>query len=180
MSSEVGYEKCVKICSLALDKLKIHGESLVLKNLKGHPESIHIAHTTVNFYFHYDNELYLISDFCDSKSIQIGICMDGVTVQSVSSVAPVGYSRQIEIGDVIENVDGFNACPENIDKLLKGCDVPGSILTITVRKKSSGETSSIELERLPSSMLERHSKIRESFSVCKVRDCFSLSYIKAI
>lgn len=47
------------------------------------------------------------------------------------------HSRELEGGERIVSIDGQEVTPENFKCLLKGCDMPGNIATLTIIKREA-------------------------------------------
>ena len=63
---------------------------------------------------------------------QVGILLNGTTVEGLIVGGPAYNSKMLCEGDVILKISGAQATEENIHELLKGGDNPGSSVDITV------------------------------------------------
>ena len=61
--------------------------------------------------------------------------LNDLTVHNMVVGGPAYMSGQIEIGDTIVKVDGKEMSLDDYEEALVGCDVPGSKVQLTVRKK---------------------------------------------
>ena len=75
-------------------------------------------------------DFYLIP-FCTS---QIGIVLNGTTVDYTVVGGPAHSSKKIASGDTILQIDGVSVSSDTVRGYLVGNDVPGSLVTITVAK----------------------------------------------
>jgi hypothetical protein len=50
---------------------------------------------------------------------------------------PAIHSTALVGGDRIVRIDGVEVTPENFERLLKGCDVPGNVATLTIVKREA-------------------------------------------
>jgi hypothetical protein len=65
---------------------------------------------------------------------QVGIMLNDLTVHNMVIGGPAHKSGQLEVGDTILKVDHKNVTMDDYERALQGCDVPGSIVVLTVRK----------------------------------------------
>ena len=99
---------------------------------------------------------------------QIGVSLDGLIVKGLVFGGPAYNCGQFGIGDAILQIDNSDASPENVDDLLRGDDIPGSYLSIKIRKASASDELEVKLQRMPSAVISRHFEIFQSFQACMV------------
>ena len=78
----------------------------------------------------------------------IGLLIEGVTISNIMVGGPAYRCKHFDKGDTILQVDGRHVSEESAARALIGCDVPGSVVTITVLKGVSGEIRDISLRRM--------------------------------
>ena len=62
----------------------------------------------------------------------LGLELDGLTIDELVIGGPAYASAELECGDVITRVDGEEATADTVRPALVGCDVLGSVVTLTV------------------------------------------------
>ena len=73
----------------------------------------------------------------ESRNTQLGIVLNGLTIESMIIGSPSQHSKQLAIGDVIMKIDGIVATQTNVRSLLIGSDVPGTAVILSVLKLRS-------------------------------------------
>ena len=79
-----------------------------------------------------------------------GLVLDGTTVALVVPGSPCSgdhAGKKIEPGDVVMRIDNESVGKHDIVAKMRGADVPGSELTLTVRKRGSQEILVLQLHR---------------------------------
>ena len=128
-----------------------------------------------------------VADF-DSRTT-CGLMLDHSRIDNIVPGGPAFNSRQLSRGDQILQVDGCDctgASTDTIHDMLLGDDVPGSSLTVTVRKHSQdlrGSIQQVTLVRMPNeeivdrrrlfelfTRLKDHAKQHEEYAVAKMID----------
>jgi C-terminal processing protease CtpA/Prc len=64
----------------------------------------------------------------------MGILLNELTIDIMVEGGPAFRCKQLDHGDVILRVDGEEVTLESCPQALIGCDIPGSVVTVTVRK----------------------------------------------
>ena len=80
----------------------------------------------------------------------LGLVLDGTTVALVVPGSPCSRDhaqKKIEPGDVVLRIDNESVDKHDIVAKMRGADVPGSELTLTVRKRGSQEILVLQLHR---------------------------------
>ncbi len=67
-------------------------------------------------------------------SAQVGIMINGLTVDNLLVGGPAYSSKKMGQGDVILQVDSVNATEQNIRDLLVGNDTPGAPMDVVIAK----------------------------------------------
>ena len=91
----------------------------------------------------------------------VGLTLKGATILGLVVGGPSFFCGQLSVGDNIVQVDGNTVTSDNLHELLVGNDIPGSFVTITVKRTVSSVSSaemdtptyntiSVVLERVPS------------------------------
>ena len=65
---------------------------------------------------------------------QVGLMLNGMAIDNMVVGGPAYNSGQLQQNDVIVQIDGMPVSNENIHDSLLGSDIPGSTVTITVRR----------------------------------------------
>jgi C-terminal processing protease CtpA/Prc len=86
-----------------------------------------------------------------------------LTVHNMVVGGPVYMSGNIEIGDTIIKVDGKGVSLDDYEEAFVGCDVPGSKVQLTVRKKKGGEVD-ISIVRIARSEMAGRVQLFEQFT----------------
>lgn len=79
----------------------------------------------------------------------LGIGLSGVRVVDVLIDGPADRSGLIEVGDDILEVDGARVTSGTINRYLVGCDVPQTLVALTVRK-TDGREVGVHIKRMAS------------------------------
>ncbi|KAJ1483452.1 hypothetical protein T484DRAFT_1895986 [Baffinella frigidus] len=82
-----------------------------------------------------------------SSKATVGIMLKGTVVDNLLMGGPAFASGLLSRGDVIISVDGQSATSEHVHLLLGGADVPGSPVSIRLRKHS-GQEVDVNLKRM--------------------------------
>ena len=95
---------------------------------------------------------------------QVGIMLNGMTIDNMIIGGPAYNSRVLDKGDVICKIDQMPVSLEELPHALLGSDVPGSSVVLTVRK-ISGRTLDVGLKRMATSVISDRCRMFELFAV---------------
>ena len=90
--------------------------------------------------------------------------LDELTIDSMVVGSPAYKSKQLLAGDVIKKIDGQEVTLETLDDALRGCDLPGSAIVISVERQGISGTKDVVLKRLAREALADHVRIFELFT----------------
>jgi len=106
----------------------------------------------------------------------VGVMLNDLVIHNMVVGGPAYKCKQLEVGDEIIKVDGVEVSAdrfEEFQKALIGDDVPGSTLTLTVRKQPEEESSvsekevTVKLRRMAREEMADHVKMFELFTSLK-------------
>ncbi|EKX49129.1 hypothetical protein GUITHDRAFT_162252 [Guillardia theta CCMP2712] len=75
------------------------------------------------------------SEHDDLPQCTCGIILSGCSIGCIMDGSPAMECGAVSVGDVIVKVDGQEVSSQNIEEAMKGCDLPGSLVWLTVRKR---------------------------------------------
>ena len=70
---------------------------------------------------------------------QVGIMLNDLIIDNMVIGGPAYKCKQLDKGDKIIKVDGYDVDENNFQKILLGDDIPGSSVILTVLKGGSDE-----------------------------------------
>ena len=103
----------------------------------------------------------------DGPQSTVGLMLDELTIDSMVVGSPAYKSKQLLAGDVIKKIDGQEVTLETLDDALRGCDLPGSAIVISVERQGISGTKDVVLKRLAREALADHVRIFELFTILK-------------
>jgi hypothetical protein len=112
-----------------------------------------------------------VSDFASRSTC--GIMLNHSLIDNIVPGGPAFNSRQLSRGDQILQVDGFDCAEASTDtmhNLLVGSDIPGSTVTVTVKKYSQGVHGTVQdvtLVRMANEEIVDRRKLFELFTRLK-------------
>ena len=81
----------------------------------------------------------------DTAKLMLGMIMSGLTIDSILPAGPASECSALDSGDSLLKVDGIDVDADNFQQLLRSCDQPGSLVTLTIMK---GEPSAVHVDSL--------------------------------
>eukprot|EP00960_Hanusia_phi_P030224 748446-Hanusia_phi.AAC.1 len=78
---------------------------------------------------------------------QSGVILSSCSIGCIMDGSPAMDCGKLSVGDVIVKVDGQDVNGKNIEEAMRGCDLPGSLLWLTVRKPD-GRTDDVLMHRI--------------------------------
>ena len=85
----------------------------------------------------------------DTARLALGMIMSELTIDRILPAGPASECSALDPGDRLLKVDGIDVDADNFQQLLRGCDQPGSLVTLTIMK---GEPSAVHVDSLHSLM----------------------------
>ena len=98
-----------------------------------------------------------------SSRATVGVMFHGNVIESMVVGGPAFNCQQLDRGDELLQVDGQPVTEANRHRLLIGKDLPGSQVTLTVRK-ASGATKDVIISRMKSEQIADKRRIFELFT----------------
>jgi hypothetical protein len=98
-----------------------------------------------------------------SSRATVGVMFHGNIIESMVVGGPAFNCQELDRGDELLRVDGQPVTEQNRHRLLIGSDLPGSQVTLTVRK-ASGATKDVVLSRMKSEQIADKRRIFELFT----------------
>ena len=78
----------------------------------------------------------------------VGLMLNDLTVHNMVVGGPAFNCGQIRAGDRIVKVDGKPVCLDDFEAALKGSDIPGTEVVITLYRESEGAEKEVALRRM--------------------------------
>ena len=98
--------------------------------------------------------------FSGTPCSSIGITLKGTAIASLCIGSPAYLSGQLEKGDIITHIDGVLVDDKTIVTAVIGADLPGSMVNITVEKKSA-RVVRVPLQRTSANEMMRKKRVCE-------------------
>ncbi|EKX36879.1 hypothetical protein GUITHDRAFT_116901 [Guillardia theta CCMP2712] len=95
----------------------------------------------------------------------VGIMIKGVVIDNLLTGGPAANSKKMAKGDTILKVDGKSCTSDNVLDLLRGEDVPGSLVVLTLQRNR--EEFDVALARMATGELADKKKMFELFTAVK-------------
>ncbi|EKX52584.1 hypothetical protein GUITHDRAFT_101749 [Guillardia theta CCMP2712] len=113
------------------------------------------------------SEENVLSDPRPSPRTSLGLHLNGLVVRGIVPGGPAFASKRLCVNDEILSVDGKDATPHNVTKLLQGCDKPGSWVQLRVRSQSSANFQEVDIMRADADEVRMYRTIFENLMLLK-------------
>ena len=94
-----------------------------------------------------------------SSQCTVGLMLNECTIDDTLPGSPAHVSQKLKAGDIITAVDGDPVTKENVLAAIRGCDIPGTSVVITVRSADHSVKNVVLLRQLRSTAFDRRDLI---------------------